>query len=229
MLFPTFRFALFFAVVLPANWLLMPHPRRWRFFMLGASLFFYAAWDWHYAFLLAGSILLNQFMAVRVDRSATEQARSRWTAVAVAANLGALGWFKYAGFLTESSDGLFERAGLGWDVPVPNVVLPIGISFFTFQALSYVIDIRRQKLHPVPFLDFAVYLSFFPHLVAGPIVRAAEFLPQLRQRRDPRRVQAGLAFWLLAAGLVKKVVIASYLAEEIVDQIGRASCRERVL
>jgi D-alanyl-lipoteichoic acid acyltransferase DltB (MBOAT superfamily) len=218
-LFPTFRFAVFFAVVLPVNWLLMPHPRRWRFGMLGASLFFYAAWDWHYAFLLAGSILVNQFMAVRVDRSATEQARSRWTAVAVAANLGALGWFKYAGFLTESSGGLFERAGLDWDVPVPNVVLPIGISFFTFQALSYVIDIRRQKLHPVPFLDFAVYLSFFPHLVAGPIVRAAEFLPQLRQRRDPRRVQASLAFWLLAVGLVKKVVIASYLAEEIVDPL----------
>jgi D-alanyl-lipoteichoic acid acyltransferase DltB (MBOAT superfamily) len=218
-LFPTFRFALFFAVVLPANWLLMPHPRRWRLFMLAASFYFYGAWDWHYTFLLAASILANQAFAVRIDRAATDELKNRWTAVAVVANLGALGWFKYAGFLSESAGGLFDRVGMGWELPVPAVLLPIGISFFTFQALSYVIDVRRGKLHPVPFLDFAVYLSFFPHLVAGPIVRAAEFLPQLRQRRDPRRVQSTLAFWLIGIGLVKKVVVASYLAEEIVDPL----------
>jgi alginate O-acetyltransferase complex protein AlgI len=218
-LFPTFRFALFFAAVLPASWLLMPDAKRWRIFMIGASFVFYGAWDWRYSFLLAASILANQFFAARIDRSDPEGMRGRWTAAAVAANLGALAWFKYAGFLSESGGGVLQAAGIDWEPPVPDVVLPIGISFFTFQALSYIIDVHREKLHPAPFLDFAVYLSFFPHLVAGPIVRAAEFLPQLRQRRDPRRVQASLAFWLIAVGLVKKVVVASYLAEEIVDPL----------
>jgi D-alanyl-lipoteichoic acid acyltransferase DltB (MBOAT superfamily) len=94
----------------------------------------------------------------------------------------------------------------------PSIALPIGISFFTFQALSYVIDVSRKVVRPARFLDFAVYLSFFPHLVAGPIVRASEFLPQLRRPRDPRRIDAGLAFWLITAGLFKKVVVSSYLA-----------------
>jgi alginate O-acetyltransferase complex protein AlgI len=218
-LFPTFRFALFFAVVLPASWLLMPHAKRWRVFMIAASFVFYGAWDWRYTFLLAGSIVANQLFAVRIDRSGSPETRTRWTAAAVVVNIGALGWFKYAGFLSDSAGGVLDGVGLGWDPPIPQVVLPIGISFFTFQALSYVIDVHREKLHPARFLDFAVYLSFFPHLVAGPIVRAAEFLPQLRQRRDPRRVQATLAFWLIAIGLVKKVVVASYLAEEIVDPL----------
>jgi D-alanyl-lipoteichoic acid acyltransferase DltB (MBOAT superfamily) len=99
------------------------------------------------------------------------------------------------------------------------ITLPVGISFFTFQALSYVIDIYRRNFEPVRLMEFAVYLSFFPHLVAGPIVRAAEFLPQLRERHDPRKVDASRAFFLIASGLFKKVVIANFLATSIVDRV----------
>ncbi|MGI8661880.1 MAG: MBOAT family O-acyltransferase [Acidimicrobiales bacterium] len=214
MLFPTIRFAIFFSLVLPISWLLMHRPQRWKPFAVAASFVFYASWDAHYLLLLGGSIVGNQMLATIIHRERGDRARNRWTLLAVALNLGVLGWYKYAGFFADSTANALSWVGIDWHVSVPNVLLPVGISFFTFQALSYVIDVRRRIITPVSFIDFAVYLSFFPHLVAGPIVRAREFLPQLRRRRDPRRVDASLAFWLIAAGLVKKVVIASYLAEQ---------------
>ena len=198
----------------------MPRLGRWKAFVLVASFVFYGAWDWRYTFLLAASIVANQIFAVGIQRRIDDdRGRKRWTALAVATNLAALGWFKYAGFFGESADGLMRWLGVDWQPPVPDVLLPIGISFFTFQALSYVIDVSRRRIHPATLLDFAVYLSFFPHLVAGPIVRASEFLPQLKNRRNPRKVQASLALWLIAGGLVKKVVVANYLATEIVDPL----------
>jgi D-alanyl-lipoteichoic acid acyltransferase DltB (MBOAT superfamily) len=219
-LFPTIRFAIFYCLVLPLSWLTMPRHGRWKVLILAASFVFYGAWDWRYTFLLAASIMGNQVLAIGIQRRIDDDAlRRRWVMLAVAANLLAIGWYKYAGFLSESAGGLFDAIGLDWQPPIPDIVLPVGISFFTFQALSYVIDVSRRKIHPVNLLDFAVYLSFFPHLVAGPIVRASEFLPQLRERRDPRRVQTTLALWLIAAGLVKKVVIASYLADRIADPL----------
>jgi alginate O-acetyltransferase complex protein AlgI len=211
-LFPTIRFAIFFALVLPTSWLLMPKPLRWRVFMVAASFFFYASWNRNYALLLAGSIVGNQVMANVIRRAKDERGRRIGLVVAIVGNLVVLGWFKYAGFLADSTASGLEWTGIHWRPPVPNLLLPIGISFFTFQALSYVIDVSRRVVRPARFLDFAVYLSFFPHLVAGPIVRASEFLPQLRRPRDPRHVDVGLAFWLITAGLFKKVVVASYLA-----------------
>ncbi|HYU67270.1 MAG TPA: MBOAT family protein, partial [Jatrophihabitantaceae bacterium] len=109
------------------------------------------------------------------------------------------------------------RLGLGLPSEVVSVTLPVGISFFTFQALSYVIDVYRRTFEPGRLLDFMVYLSFFPHVVSGPIVRAAEFMPQLKERHDPRKVDASRAFFLIFTGLFKKVVIANFLATEIVD------------
>jgi D-alanyl-lipoteichoic acid acyltransferase DltB (MBOAT superfamily) len=218
-LFPTFTFAAFFAVVLPASWLLMHRPLAWRWGILAASYVFYGSWDWRFVFLLAASTVANQVFAKRIDAVDDERQRSRRLAFAVVANLAALGWFKYANFVGENSASLLRRFGWHIEPPFARVLLPIGISFFTFQALSYVIDVRRRRLRPTTLLDFAVYLSFFPHLVAGPIVRAGEFLPQLRHQRDARRVDAGIAFWLIALGLFKKVVIASYLASHSVDPL----------
>jgi alginate O-acetyltransferase complex protein AlgI len=212
LLFPTIRFAIFFALVLPTSWLLMPKPVRWRVFMIAASFFFYVSWSRHYALLLAGSIVGNQVMANVIHRAKDDRARRAALVAAIVGNLAVLGWFKYAGFFADSTASGLEWIGIHWRPPIPNVLLPIGISFFTFQALSYVIDVSRRVARPARFLDFAVYLSFFPHLVAGPIVRASEFLPQLRRLRDPRHVDAGLAFWLITAGLFKKVVVSSYLA-----------------
>ncbi len=134
------------------------------------------------------------------------------------ANVGLLGLFKYYDFFARSIAATFGRMGLP-EPPLLELVLPVAISFFTFQALSYVIDIRRGDLQPAPLIDFALFLSFFPHLVAGPIVRASEFLPQLRVKPDPRRVDLSGAAALIGAGLFKKVVISSYLAEVIVDPV----------
>jgi D-alanyl-lipoteichoic acid acyltransferase DltB (MBOAT superfamily) len=218
MLFPTVSFAVFFAVVLPISWLLMPHRTWWKLFMVAASWFFYGCAGWGFVLLLAASTVVNHFMAFNVDRT-SGQARRWWTIVAVGVNLGGLAWFKYVGFLSTSSTSLLNYLDLGIHVPLPRVLLPAGISFFTFQAISYVVDVKRGKLHPVGLLDFAVYLSFFPHLLAGPIVRASEFLPQTRRRLDPRRVDASRALWWIARGLFKKVVIASYVATHGADPL----------
>ncbi|HYI62095.1 MAG TPA: MBOAT family protein [Acidimicrobiales bacterium] len=218
-LFPTFEFAVFFSVVFVLNWLLRPHPLAWRLFLLGASFVFYAAFEPVYCLLLAASILVNQAFGVAIARQAHPGRRRALLAGAVVANLAALGYYKYTDFFVESVGGALELVGIdtGW-VPL-GIVLPVAISFFTFQALSYVIDIYRGHAEPSPLLDFAVYLSFFPHLVAGPIVRARELLPQLTEHADPRRVNAALAFRLIMAGLFKKVVISSFLSAAIVDDV----------
>lgn len=218
-LFPTFEFAVFFSVVFVVSWLLRPHPLPWRLFLLAASFVFYAAFEPVYCLLLAASIVVNQGAAVAIHRQADPGRRRLLLAAAVVANLGALAYYKYTDFFIESLAGGLEIIGVdtGW-VPL-GIVLPVAISFFTFQALSYVIDVYRGDAEPSPLLDFAVYLSFFPHLVAGPIVRARELLPQLNERADPRRVNSALAFRLIMAGLFKKVVISSFLSAAIVDDV----------
>jgi len=219
MLFPTITFAVFFVVVFLGNWFLMPFPRHWRWFMLAASYFFYGFWNWRFVGLLIVSSLANQFFAVRIHRAEEQSQRRAFVAGAVAVNLGLLGYFKYYGFFIESVNSLLETMGAGTSLPLLQITLPVGISFFTFQALSYVIDIFRRKLEPAPPLDFAVYLAFFPQLVAGPIVRGTELLPQFRGRRDPRRIDASRAFYLITIGLAKKVVIADFLAANLADAV----------
>ncbi|MBS1848253.1 MAG: MBOAT family protein [Actinobacteria bacterium] len=219
MLFPTVQFAIFFAIVLPTSWLLAHRRIPWSVFIIVASYVFYGAWDWRFVFLLAGSTVANQLVATGIHRSRTQASRNAALWVGVALNLGVLAWFKYYDFFVNSSNSLFDTLGLHTQLPLRQLVLPVGLSFITFQALSYVIDTWRGRIEPTNFLDFAVYLSFFPHLVAGPIVRAGEFLPQLRKRLDPRRVDAGLGFWLIASGLFKKVVISSYVSSTIVDPV----------
>jgi D-alanyl-lipoteichoic acid acyltransferase DltB (MBOAT superfamily) len=219
MLFPTITFAIFFMIVLPVSWLLLPRRRRWKLFMIAASYFFYGYWDWRFCLLLAGSTLVNQLFARLIHASDDPRTRRRWLFAAVAVNLGVLGFFKYYDFFTTSATNALHDMGIGVSPELVSVVLPIGISFFTFQALSYVIDIYRRTFEPGRLLDFAVFLSFFPHVVAGPIVRPAEFLPQLKARHDPRHVDASRAFFLIFIGLFKKVVIANVLATEIVDSV----------
>jgi D-alanyl-lipoteichoic acid acyltransferase DltB (MBOAT superfamily) len=219
MLFPTIQFGIFFPIVFVGSWLLRPHPRRWKLFLLVASYIFYGWWDWHYCFLLAAVTIANQIFVVGINEARSHAAKRGWCLVAVAANVGVLGYFKYYNFFVDSVTNGFDKLGVRVSPPLLQVILPIGISFFTFQAMSYVIDAYRDNLKPVGLLDFAVYLSFFPHLVAGPIVRATEFLPQLRKRADPRRIEAAHAFRLIVAGMFKKVVVSSFLASTIVDKV----------
>jgi alginate O-acetyltransferase complex protein AlgI len=219
MLFPTYEFAVFFVLVFTVSWLLMPRPALWKPFILVASYFFYGYLDPRFVFLLAGSTVFNQVMAEVLHRARAPRARSVLTAVAVGGNLAALGWFKYYNFFLDSVTALLAKVHLSAPLPLLQVALPVGISFFTFQALSYVIDVSRGAIEPAKPFDFAVYLAFFPHLVAGPIVRASEFIPQLRSPRDPRTVQATRAFFLIAGGLVKKKIFADLLASTIVEGV----------
>jgi D-alanyl-lipoteichoic acid acyltransferase DltB (MBOAT superfamily) len=218
-LFPTTTFAVFFIVVLFLSWLLMPHPQRWRVFIVVASFVFYARWDWKFIFLLGFSVIWNWAAGLAIHRARTTGSRKALLAVAVAVNLGLLGYFKYFNFFVSSTNNALTWIGLDLPVSVREIVLPVGISFFTFMAISYIVDIYRGQLEPVTFGKFAAYLSFFPHLVAGPIVRGSELLPQMDTPRDPRRVDTARAFYLIGTGLFKKVVIANYLAQHIVDSV----------
>jgi alginate O-acetyltransferase complex protein AlgI len=217
--FPSFEFALFFPVVLALSWALMPRPRLWKPFVLAASYLFYSAASPRYCILLAAITLANQLGAVLVHRAGSDRARKRITAATVALDLGVLGVFKYYGFFVDEWGRFLDSLGLGMPLPLLTLALPIGLSFITFQAISYVVDVKRGLLPPASTLDFALYLSFFPHVVAGPIVRAREFIPQLSKPRDPRDVAVGAAVVLIALGLIKKVAVADYLAREVVDPV----------
>ena len=229
MLFPTATFAVFLLVVLTLSWALMDRPRAWRPFMLAASYFFYGWWDWKFVFLLAASTLVNHVAAVAIWRAQRRRLRKTWLTAAVAFDLGLLAYFKYAGFFVSSVDNALARICVAGASAVVNAALPVGISFYTFMAISYVVDVYRRELEPSSFSRFAVYLSFFPHLVAGPIVRGRELLPQLTAPRNTRRVDTTRAYYLILTGLFLKVVIANHLATHLVDDVFAAPNRHSSL
>ena len=224
MLFPTVAFAVFFVVAFVVSWLLRPTYRLWLLVMTGLSLVFYGWTDARFVYLLVGSIVVNWAFGEAAWRSLGPDGERTPTSTnlvraAVVVNLALLGWFKYYGFFVDSFADTTRAIGLHLQPPILEVALPIGISFFTFHALSYVIDIGRGQLRPIRLDEMALYMSFFPHLVAGPIVRASELTPQLRRRADPRAIPSAEAFRLIAFGLAKKVVVSSYLATELVDPV----------
>src|SRR4051812_38659363 len=197
----------------------MPRPRVWKPFIVVASYVFYACANPRFCLLLGGVTLGNQAAARLIHRTEAERRRSLILGIAVALDLGVLAAFKYYGFFVQSLARGLHDVHLGAPLPLLTIALPVGVSFFTFQAISYVVDVKRRLVAPATLIDVAVYLSFFPHLVAGPIVRAREFLPQLAAPRDPMRVAAGSGIALIGLGLVKKVVIADYLARTVVDPV----------
>ena len=219
MIFPSIAFAIFFPIVLFLSWTLMPRPARWKPFILLASYVFYAAADPRFCLLLAGATLFNQLAAFVLARVKPPRQRKAIVSVAVAGDLLLLGVFKYYSFFAQQVDDVLNRLHLGLPLPLVTIALPVGISFFTFQAISYTVDVYRGVVKPASLMDFAIYLSFFPHLVAGPIVRAREFLPQLASPRDPEHVAVSAGLGLIGLGLVKKVVIADYLARAIADRV----------
>ena len=219
MVFPSIPFAVFFPIVLAISWALMARPIAWKPFMLAASYVFYAAAGPTFCLLLAGVTLANQLAAVLISRAEGERRRRILVGSAVALDLFVLGVFKYYSFFVGQLASTLGHLGLGAPLPLLTIALPVGVSFFTFQAISYVVDVGRRVTEPASMLDFAVYLSFFPHLIAGPIVRAREFLPQLASPRDPNRVAVGSGVSLIALGLIKKVIIADYLARVLVDPV----------
>ncbi len=219
MLFPTIDFAIFFAVAFTVNWLLNPYAGWWKLSMIGLSYVFYGWVGWSYCLLLLATTVVAYSGAAWVAATRDERTRRIAMGVSVAALLGILGWFKYYGFVSVNLDNFTHALGFGRAVPLLQVGLPIAISFFTFMAISYVVDVYRRELEPAKPLDFAVYISFFPHLLAGPIVRGSELLPQIRRRRNADSIDYSRAFWLILAGLFKKVVISSYVSSAIVTPV----------
>ena len=219
MIFPSIQFAIFFPIVLCLSWALMSRPVLWKPFIVLASYVFYAAASPVFCLLLAGITLWNHLAAVTVVRCQT-RSQKRWvTGIAVAGNLLTLGVFKYYSFFAQAVARVLDTVSLGVPFPLLTIALPVGISFFTFQAISYTVDVSRDLIEPASLIDVSVYLSFFPHLVAGPIVRAREFLPQLARPRDPEHVAVSAGLFLIGMGLVKKVVIADYLGRTVVDPV----------
>ncbi len=219
MLFPTVDFAIFFALVFLGHWLLNPKPLPWKLFMIGASYVFYAWWDVHFVWLLAGVSAISQLGALAIARQEQERARRLTMAFAVALTLLPLVYFKYYGFFSLNLTNAAESMGINAGLPLIQLILPVGISFFSFMAVSYVVDVYRGRAEPASWIDLFLYLSFFPHLVAGPIVRPDELIPQLDIRRDPRHVDVAGASWLIFGGLFKKVVISSYLTTTMVTPV----------
>ena len=219
MLFPTIDFAIFFAVAFAVNWLLNPYAGWWKLSMIGFSYIFYGWVGWSYCLLLATTTVVAFTGGVCVAATRNDRSRRIAMGISVTLLLGILGWFKYYGFVSVNLDNLTHAVGLGRAVPLVQVALPIAISFFTFMAISYVVDIYRRQLEPARPLDFAFYISFFPHLLAGPIVRGGELLPQIRRRRDADAIDYSRAFWLILGGLFKKVVISSYVSTAIVQPV----------
>src|SRR5688572_16794912 len=219
MLFPTVDFAIFFVLVFLGHWLLNHLAQPWKWFMIAASYVFYAWWDWRFVLLLVGISALAQLGAIAVARTRSPRVRFVVNGIAVTLLLLPLAFFKYYGFLAVNVTNTLASLGIDPSIPLIQVVLPVGISFFTFMAIAYVVDVYRDDFEVASWTDTFLYLSFFPHLVAGPIVRPHELIPQLRERRDERHVDVAGAAWLILGGLFKKVVISSYLAAQIVDPV----------
>lgn len=217
MLFNSINFALFLPVVLILYWLLEKKKLIYQnSLLLLASYFFYACWDWRFLFLLIFSTLLDYFTGLKMCRAGRQKSKKFWFWLSVTVNLGFLGVFKYYNFFIESFAELISQVGLQVNPWTLKVILPVGISFYTFHGLSYVIDIYKDRIKAERnFIDYSVFVSFFPLLVAGPIERATHLLPQIKKKRsfDYERSIDGLRQILW--GLFKKVVIADFSAETV--------------
>ena len=222
MLFNSYAFALFFLTLFPTYWLLARWPRLQNILLLSAAYYFYSRWNAKFLSLLIISTVMDYACGLWVDRVQDPRRRRGVVALSMALNLGMLGYFKYYNFFAESLHTALVSAGFSVPLWQLNVVLPIGISFYTFQSMSYVIDVYRRDIAPTRNLvQFATFVSFFPHLVAGPIMRPTTLLPQVASRRrfDIQQFYSGtyLIFW----GFLKKVVIADNLEVIVRDLFGR--------
>lgn len=206
MLFNSFTFLGFLGIIVPIFFWL---PRQYKkAFLLVCSYVFYGVWDWRFCFLLLFSTTLDFFVGQQIFKENTEKYRKRWLLVSLIGNLGVLGFFKYFNFFTDSFVDLLATLGQEVDFVHLNIILPVGISFYTFQTLSYTIDIYRKKLEPTSsFLNFALFVAFFPQLVAGPIERARRLLPQIQELNKPSKLQIREGFILISYGLFQKMLI----------------------
>jgi alginate O-acetyltransferase complex protein AlgI len=210
--FVSVQYVAFFLTVLFIYWRLSHRHQIWL--LLVASYGFYAAWDWRFCFLMALTTVVDFFVGIGLERTSDQRARKRLFGLSVGLNLTVLGFFKYFDFFSHSAVQLFNHFGWHLDEPTLNILLPIGISFYTFHGISYTFDVFRRQLEPThSFPTFAAFVAFFPQLVSGPIGRAHIQLPQLANPRvRPSRETVASAVSLILLGFFKKIVIADALA-----------------
>lgn len=215
MLFNSINFAIFLPIVFILYWFVFQKNLKYQnILLLVASYFFYACWDYRFLFLLMFSTFLDYFTGIQMADASNSKRKKFWFWLSISVNLGFLGFFKYYNFFVNSFEEALADAGLHVDVWTLKVILPVGISFYTFHGLSYVIDIYYDRIKPERnFIDYSVFVSFFPLLVAGPIERATHLLPQIQRERkfDYHTAIDGLRQILW--GLFKKIVIADNCAE----------------
>lgn len=215
MLFNSIDFAIFLPIVFLIYWFLTnKNLRLQNALLLLASYIFYACWDWRFLFLLMFSTLLDYFTGLKMQDAKNQNGKRFWFWLSVMVNLGFLGVFKYYNFFAESFAEAISHFGLQVNPLTINVILPVGISFYTFHGLSYVVDIYKERIKAERnFVDYAVFVSFFPLLVAGPIERATHLLPQIKKERTFNYTKAVDGLRQILWGLFKKIVIADNCAE----------------
>jgi alginate O-acetyltransferase complex protein AlgI len=225
MLFNSISFGIFLPIVFVLYWFFTRGVLRFQnILLLVSSYYFYASWDYRFLFLLIFSTLLDYFTGIKIFEAEKKGIRKIWFWLSISINLGFLGFFKYYNFFANSFGALLSSFGLHVDVWIINIILPIGISFYTFHGLSYIIDIYNNRIEPERnFIDYSVFVCFFPLLVAGPIERATHLLPQIKKERffDYSKAVDGLRQILW--GLFKKIVIADNCAEYVNTIFGNMS------
>jgi alginate O-acetyltransferase complex protein AlgI len=225
MLFNSIEFALFLPVVFILYWFATNNNYKIQNgLLLVSSYFFYACWDWRFLFLLMFSTLLDFFTALKMQDASSKKIKQFWFWLSIIVNLGFLGVFKYYNFFAENFAEMISHLGLKVNPWTLSVILPVGISFYTFHGLSYVIDIYYDRIKAErSFIDYAVFVSFFPLLVAGPIERATHLLPQIKTSRTFDYSKAVDGMRQILWGLFKKIVIADNCAEFANDIFNHSS------
>ena len=219
MVFNSLAFMAFFAVVLALHALPLPWTTK-KINLLVASYLFYAAWNPPFVILLWVSTVVDWFAAQKLVHAQRPVVRRAWMLLSVVANLGMLGYFKYGHFLLENFSDLMASMGVHYVPPVWDIVLPVGISFYTFATLSYTLDVYLRRALPASkFLDYALFVTFFPHLVAGPIMRPTELVPQFESPRKASRRQLQFGMVLVTLGLFQKVVLADGFLAKAAEMI----------
>src|SRR3954451_14946747 len=212
MLFVEFRFFWFFLAVFAVYWSLRENRSR-KIWLLLCSYFFYACWNWKFLFLIMASTALDYFVGTMLSRTENPGKRRGWLIMSLCANLGTIAFFKYYNFFVTSAAAMLAWLGLPASLHTLNIIIPVGVSFYTFHSMSYTIDVYRRKLEPVrSIVDLACFIGFFPQMVAGPIVRAFAFLPQLRTSRRFSGIDVRGALVLFLTGFIKKACIADAVA-----------------
>ncbi len=214
MLFNSLEFLIFFAIVY-GLYLLLNRQHQWQNYMLlVASCIFYGAWDWRFLFLIFTFITMDFLFGLKIYEAKNEKTRKQLLALSITINLSILGFFKYFNFFVDSFCGLLNFFHIPFSLVTLHILLPVGISFYTFQSMSYTIDVYRNKMIPTKrFWDYALFVTYFPHLVAGPIMRAKDLLPQVLSSRKLSLEKFYEGSFLVFWGLFEKIFIADNLAK----------------